>query len=247
MRNCANGMMGTAPQGGGTPLRGLTHHLLSQEGGLAMKATRICSIPGCDRPEHGRGLCNTHYVAARREGTIPARSRDAVGHPADAVVIDGFPYYSVDRDGNVWSIKGGTPRALRLRQVPAGYLTVTINHGSRQQNFRVHRLVARAFLGEPAPDQEVRHLDGTRTNNRVSNLAWGTRVENAADRERHGTTVRGRKHHSARFTPEQIGDVRRRHAAGMSQSALAREYGVSSTAIRQIVMERVWIGASLES
>lgn len=51
----------------------------------------------------------------------------------------------------------------------------------------VHQLVAEAFIG-PRPDgQEVRHLNGDPADNRVQNLAYGTRSQNVADAIRHGT------------------------------------------------------------
>jgi hypothetical protein len=45
--------------------------------------------------------------------------------------------------------------------------------------------MALEFLGDPLPGQEVRHLDGVKTNLSLSNLAWGTRSENLTDDYRH--------------------------------------------------------------
>ena len=171
----------------------------------------------------------------------------AASHPAGAIQVAGFPNYSVTQVGVVWSIAGGAARPLALGKNRSGYITAHLFHRQHHRLFTVHRLVARAFLGEPLPGHEVRHLDGNPANNEVANLAWGTPAENAADRERHGTTVRGTRHHSARFTPDQVLEVRSRHAAGASQYSLAKEFAVSKTAIWKIVNERVWTGASLES
>lgn len=49
----------------------------------------------------------------------------------------------------------------------------------------VHRLVLRAFVGACPPGQVCRHLNGDKKDNRLSNLAWGTLLENRQDRTRH--------------------------------------------------------------
>jgi hypothetical protein len=47
------------------------------------------------------------------------------------------------------------------------------------RTYKVHRLIAEAFLG-PAPfdDAVVMHIDENAVNNRPSNLRWGTQKEN---------------------------------------------------------------------
>jgi len=65
-----------------------------------------------------------------------------------------------------------------------GYVTTCLGAG----NYRlVHRLVVEAFIGPIPEGQDVRHLDGSRTNNVPENLCYGTRLENMADQRRHGT------------------------------------------------------------
>lgn len=55
------------------------------------------------------------------------------------------------------------------------YLSVAI-YG---KEYRVHRLVALAFLGEPLPEQtDVDHIDSNKLNNHYTNLEWVTRSEN---------------------------------------------------------------------
>lgn len=111
------------------------------------------------------------------------------------------PGYIVTRDGRVFSVghnwRGYGEREMRLTPNADGYPSVRLTIGGKRTRLAVHRLVAREYLPpRPSPAHEVRHLDGDRTNNRVTNLAWGTRKENAADRERHGRTYRGERHHS---------------------------------------------------
>ena len=45
----------------------------------------------------------------------------------------------------------------------------------------VHQLVMRTFVGEPKAGQEVRHINGVPTDNRLENLKYGTRTENILD------------------------------------------------------------------
>lgn len=49
--------------------RPLTRLLDSTERGLAVKATRTCSVAGCDRTHFGRRLCRMHYERVRRSGS----------------------------------------------------------------------------------------------------------------------------------------------------------------------------------
>lgn len=48
-----------------------------------------------------------------------------------------------------------------------------------------HRMVARAFLGEaPSTSHTVDHIDGDKTNNKLSNLRWATKSEQSSNTSR---------------------------------------------------------------
>ena len=75
-------------------------------------------------------------------------------------------------------------RILKPGKSSNGYFTVSL--GSRNSK-TLHSLVAEAFIG-PCPDGcEVLHIDGSRTNNCVDNLRYGTRRENIMDAVKHGS------------------------------------------------------------
>lgn len=110
--------------------------------------------------------------------------------------------YRVTRDGRVLSVahnwRGYGEREMAPSPNSDGYPSVRLTVDGKRTRLAVHRLVARQFLPpRPSSAHEVRHLDGDKTNNHVSNLAWGTPKENADDRTRHGRTSRGRRHAEA--------------------------------------------------
>lgn len=94
--------------------------------------------------------------------------------------------YEVSDLGAVRGPRTGDGR-LKPRPHKDGYAKVNLCRGGRQKTFLVHRLVLDAFVGPREPGQECRHLDGDPSNNRLTNLAWGTQSENELDKVRHGT------------------------------------------------------------
>lgn len=72
---------------------------------------------------------------------------------------------------------------------PTGYLSVSL--GRRVIRY-VHELVLLAFVGpRPSPEHEACHGLGGRSDNRLSNLRWGTTRENCQDRIMVGTQYAG--------------------------------------------------------
>lgn len=160
-----------------------------------------------------------------------------------------FTNFRVDASGGVWSFTGwrGESMEFGFRLTPTkdryGYLKVRLSDGKRRYKIAVHRLVAFAFHGPPPTnDHEVRHLNGDRTDNRAANLAWGTRAENAADRETHGRTSRGESHSEAiragipnALTEEQRGRIIGYRQAGLTQRDIAAALGCSQSAVRAAI------------
>lgn len=98
--------------------------------------------------------------------------------------IRGFVGYQISSIGNVRSVDRlevnslGRSRNLKGMEIvktksKSGYVNVFI----QGRTFRVHRLVAFAFLGDSEKD-EVNHKNGIRDDNRVENLEFCTRSEN---------------------------------------------------------------------
>ena len=98
--------------------------------------------------------------------------------------IEGYEeLYQVSNLGRVRSLnynRTGKVRNMKLGTYPNGYKMVDLKKDKKRKAHLVHRLVAKAFIPNPNPDQlyEVNHKDEDKTNNAVENLEWCTHMYN---------------------------------------------------------------------
>ena len=98
--------------------------------------------------------------------------------------IEGYEgTYQISSLGNIKSLPRKTNnqfyKGIYLKQtLYKGYLKVQLSNHSKSKWFLVHRLVAMAFIPNPQNKPQVNHIDGNKSNNKVSNLEWVTGSEN---------------------------------------------------------------------
>lgn len=104
-------------------------------------------------------------------------SGDSLSRQVHAKPIEGFEeLYSITRNGNVISHGGkqnhNEPIVLSCGYDKDGYRRVTLQKNNKRSYFRVARLVAKAFVPNPANYPIVNHIDERKDNDCVENLEW---------------------------------------------------------------------------
>lgn len=67
---------------------------------------------------------------------------------------------------------------LKPAKQTSGYMYIVLCKNNKTKGFRVHRLVAEAFISNPYNLPQVNHIDANKSNNNVNNLEWCSRSEN---------------------------------------------------------------------
>ena len=116
---------------------------------------------------------------------------------------------------------------------------------SRCRSVQVHRLVAQAFIPNPDNKPEVNHKNLGPADNRVDNLEWATRRENAkhayaAGRWTVPSPPFGTAHRSAKLTDDDVRYIRKLLRSGISHNAIGRHFKVHGTVIMKIARGEIW-------
>ena len=93
--------------------------------------------------------------------------------------------YQVSNLGNIKSQR-------KIRKIcvhKSGYNVITLYKNGKGKSFRVHRLVAQAFLPNIDNKEVINHINGIKTDNRVDNLEWCSQKENCIMSVKLGTTT----------------------------------------------------------
>lgn len=103
--------------------------------------------------------------------------------------VDGYDgEYYVSPDGRVYSTKRNI--LLKSNKSKTGYLRLSLcKKGNKPKCWLVHRIVAIAFIPNNKNKPEVNHLNGIKSDNRVTNLQWATKAENLLHAEQNDLTA----------------------------------------------------------
>jgi len=141
---------------------------------------------------------------------------------------------------------------LGLRKNSGGYCRIGLNKNRKCIDKFIHRIVLETFIGPPPIGKnDVRHLDGNPSNNRIDNLCWGTRSENVKDSQIHGTyktpyiknhkNNTGSKHGMSKLVEKNIVEIRLMYKNGKTIREIRNIFNfVGYHTLYRIVTNKSW-------
>lgn len=134
-------------------------------------------------------------------------------------------------------------RVLKTPLNNKGYPCGAFSKLDKYVTYRVHRLVAEAFVIKPRNKPHVNHIDGDPTNNHHTNLEWCTPGENQAHGYRIGLRPPGKGvlNGNSKLTEVEVREIRRLRETGISSRKLQKMFPqVSRRAIMCIYLGHSW-------
>lgn len=191
-----------------------------------------CSEAGCERRYYGRGLCSKHYQRAKYHGNLDRYTRKKV---RDGAPLD-------ERLRNIgWTVTESSCWEWNGYRNPAGYGRLAVGRFRNGNNHRSVPMLANraayiAWVGPLADGAVVCHSCDNPPCINPDHLFVGTHADNQRDMVNKGRTRRGENRKDHRLTDAQVLEVRRLYSAGgVSQKALASEFGVSQQLVSHLV------------
>lgn len=164
--------------------------------------------------------------------------RDVVGYE---------DYFQVSNKGQIFSKRSN--KILKQYLHENGYFifsTKLFGRNSKAVCFKIHRVVAEAFIVNPENKPAVNHIDSNRTNNCVENLEWCTYKENAQHCVKMGRYPcrYGANSFSAKLTEQDVLFIRENYTPRHKEfgsRALGKRFGVDHATISAIINNTSWI------
>jgi predicted XRE-type DNA-binding protein len=152
-------------------------------------------------------------------------------------------HYQISNLGRVKSIKFKNHRIMKTK-VDMGYEQIGLRLPNKiKKFFKIHRLVAKAFISNPNNYPQVNHKDGNKLNNHVENLEWCSSSQNV----KHSFDIlgkqipKGENSTSSKLKESDVLAIRQLLKEGnLSQQKIADKYGISQAQVWRIKNKLRW-------
>lgn len=147
--------------------------------------------------------------------------------------------YQISNLGNVRNKK--TQLLLQPKYNKKGYQYVNLSINKyKSVKWYIHRLVAFHFIDNPNNKPQVNHIDGNKSNNKVSNLEWCTNTENQIHAVLNNLHFQGESHRSSKFTNESIKLLPELIKIGFKPKEINELTGVAIQNLNKIFKGKTW-------
>jgi hypothetical protein len=167
---------------------------------------------------------------------VPIHGWEGLYAARDDGAILSLPRTVQQRNGVRYTAQGRVLLPVRRKD---GYRAVMLWRDGRCTSYLVHRLIAAAFIPNPAQKPEVNHRNHEKADNRPENLEWVTAQENTNHKVSAGRQGRayGPREAFKRTgkTAEELAAIAAEAAApGTSIASVARKYGMGQDTVKRL-------------
>ena len=159
------------------------------------------------------------------------------------VIIDGVSTdFVISNTGVIKRISDGKINKPWMNDCGYHNVRILMNNGQARP-FKLHRLVAQAFIPNPENKREVNHINCIKTFNWVGNLEWVTSAENKKHAREHGlyaNILKGTKKSNSVYTDEEIHRVCKLLSEGKHVKEAAKLAGVPESCVRSVKYLGKW-------
>ena len=159
-------------------------------------------------------------------------------------IPDYVGWYEAGDLGNIKRVNGdNSARAGKILKpwTSHDYKRVSLYKNGKETSSHVHQIIMEAFVGPCPKNKEVNHKDGDKANNVLTNLEYVTHAENVQHAFDTGLlSRRGEKNSQSKLTERNVHEARRLLAKGVTQTEIAKKFGVNKTTICNIANRKSW-------
>ncbi len=150
-------------------------------------------------------------------------------------------------DGEIYtpSWKGGkSGRIMKPALDSNGYMrTMLVDNEGKNRTIKVHRIIAQTFIENPHQLKEVNHINGQKSDNRVSNLEWVSHQQNIRHSFDNGLqNNKGENNPTSKLSEKDVLEIRAKFKPRVyGRKKLAEEYKVKISTIKDVILRRSWM------